>query len=98
MSPTLDDGDFVLVVALGGNPPRVGEVVVADVPGVGRVVKRVSAIDAHQRVQLAGDNGLSMTSEHLGTVALSAIVGRSWLRIGRRGVLTRRGLRAPLQA
>ncbi|MET0388085.1 MAG: S24/S26 family peptidase [Polyangiales bacterium] len=92
MSPTLDDGDFVLVVRLGRAAPRVGQVLVADVPALGRVVKRVVARDAQGWLALAGDNQLSIAPEHLGRVSPSTIAGRVWLRVGRRGGVTGRGL------
>lgn len=91
MSPTLEDGDFVLVfrrVALGRlhlfGAPRPGDVVLVDHRSLGAIVKRVERRARDGRVTLRGDHPLSTSSAHLGAVPLGAVVGRAWLRISPR--------------
>jgi hypothetical protein len=83
MSPTLDDGDFV--VALG--PPlvrrhRPGDVVVVAHARLGLIVKRIAALGPESDwVELAGDAAASCSREALGRVPRRAIVGRAVLRV-----------------
>lgn len=85
MSPTLVDGDFVVV--LGRRVTRrcrIGDVVVVDHPSLGRIVKRIAARDARGRIALAGDGPLSTTREAIGWLSERAVVGRVCLRVSKR--------------
>src|SRR5262245_1754495 len=85
MSPTLEDGDFV--VALGGplaGGHRRGDIVVVDHVRLGLLVKRIAALHpATDQVELAGDGAASCSRESLGRVPRRAILGRAVLRISR---------------
>jgi nickel-type superoxide dismutase maturation protease len=82
MSPTLSDGDTVLI------DPRavigVGDIVVADHPYKSSVtiLKRVADMDADGLISLIGDNEAESTdSRTLGPVSIKSIVGRVECRL-----------------
>src|SRR5262245_51123701 len=83
MSPTLEDGDFV--VALGAplaRPHRRGDIVIVEHERLGLIVKRIAELDPFgDWVQLEGDAAASCSRESLGRVARRAIKGRAILRI-----------------
>lgn len=88
MSPTLEDGDFV--VALGGllaGRYRAGDVVLVAHAELGLIVKRIALLDADGAVELEGDAASSCSRQSLGRVPRRAILGRAVLRIapGARG-------------
>ena len=77
MTPTLADGDKVLVDAKGYI--AVGDVVLAKHPYKSdvKVVKRVSEIAGDGRLTLSGDNPTESTdSRAFGTVSLESIIGK----------------------
>jgi nickel-type superoxide dismutase maturation protease len=88
MVPTLRDGDRVLVwLAAPRRTPRVGQVVVVDLPDRPLSIKRLSVVDADGSVEVTGDNPYGSTdSRELGVVPASAIRGiglvRTWRRPG----------------
>lgn len=75
MQPTMCDGDLLVTVPRRGRLD-VGEVVVADVPGVGATVKRVAAVDRDGVVLLGDHAPRSTDSRHFGPVAHAAITHR----------------------
>jgi hypothetical protein len=86
MSPTLEDGDFV--VALGGpfvGRYRVGDVVLVAHASLGLIIKRIAHVDASDGVdghlELEGDGPLSCSRQSLGRVPRRAILGRAVLRV-----------------
>lgn len=85
MSPTLRDGDFVVVLDRRVTRRyRVGDIVVVAHPTFGRIVKRVAARDSEGRISLAGDSPRSTSREALGWVPERAIVGHVCLHVPRR--------------
>ncbi len=86
MEPTLHDGDWLLVDpdAYRGQPPRVGELVVAVDPRVsGRLlVKRVAQVEANGSLTLAGDHPAHarLDVEQIPPVDAGELMGRPWLR------------------
>lgn len=88
MSPTLGDGDFVLVFSPRLWRPRDGSVVVVAHPALGLLVKRI-AEGARQGVLLQGDNRLSAGTAQLGPVPRDAIAGHVLLRVTRHGHIAR---------
>jgi nickel-type superoxide dismutase maturation protease len=77
MAPGLRPGDRLLAVK--GVPTRVGDIVTAvDPRQPSRVlVKRVVAVDAHDRVMLGGDNAVASTdSRSFGPVPADLVSGR----------------------
>ncbi|MGI8927968.1 MAG: nickel-type superoxide dismutase maturation protease [Candidatus Limnocylindrales bacterium] len=85
MEPTLLEGDWLLVDpdAYGRRMPRVGELVVARDPRDPRrvIVKRVAAIDADDRMTLAGDHPAHANDAgHIGAVDQAQLLGRPWFR------------------
>jgi nickel-type superoxide dismutase maturation protease len=82
MSPTLNDGDTVLVDPKGDINP--GDIVLADHPYKTSVtiLKRVINIDADGGVTLVGDNNAGSTdSRTFGPVSIKSIVGRVECRL-----------------
>ncbi|HTV22541.1 MAG TPA: S24/S26 family peptidase [Polyangiaceae bacterium] len=83
MSPTLENGDFV--VALGAplaRQHRAGDVVIVDHARLGLIVKRIAELDPSGNwVQLEGDSAASTTREALGRVPCHHVKGRAILRI-----------------
>jgi nickel-type superoxide dismutase maturation protease len=96
MSPTLEPGDWLLVdeAAYRRRAPRPGELVVAGDPRqtARALVKRVVAVDADGRLELAGDApNASTDSRTFGPLDPAAIGGRPWFRIHPRTRLGRVG-------
>jgi len=86
MSPTLEDGDFV--VALGGllaGRYRTGDIVLVAHAALGLIIKRIARLDetdaADASVELEGDGPLSCSRQSLGRVPRRAILGRAVLRV-----------------
>src|SRR3954452_859722 len=83
MVPALRHGDQV-VVWWGHRPrPRVGSVLLVDLPGErGLGIKRLTALEPTGRVWIEGDNPVGSTdSRQFGAVPASAIRGRVVLRV-----------------
>lgn len=81
MQPALEAGDWVLVdeKAYRRKLPRPGQIVVAADPRDPdrHLVKRVSGVDLHRQVTLAGDNLQESTdSRHFGPVPATSVRGR----------------------
>lgn len=86
MAPTLEDGDFVLVVGSRLAPrPRVGAVVVVAHRELGTIVKRVVGRSDDGRLRLAGDNAMSIATDRIGLVPADAVRGVAYLRVDARG-------------
>lgn len=84
MSPTLDDGDYAIVLPLV-RPAARGDVVVLSDTRLGLLVKRVTSCKAGV-VEVTGESSLSAS---LGPFPPEAICGRVWLRISRRHGISR---------
>lgn len=81
MAPNYGEGDYVVTIRRR-RALRAGDVVVVDHPDYGCVVKRVIECWPDGGVRVAGDNpAASMSSERLGLVARSRILGRVVWRI-----------------
>ncbi len=101
MSPALDPGDRLIVVAMPWIPcprPRPGQVVAVGDPRDGRrlLIKRVRAVHHHDdTLEVVGDApGASTDSRTFGPVPRSSVVGRAVYRYaptGRRGPVPRAG-------
>jgi len=83
MSPTLEDGDFVVALC---SPlvrrHRRGDVVVVAHARFGLIVKRIAELGpSGEWVQLEGDAAASCSRDSMGRVQRRAIVGRAVLRI-----------------
>ncbi len=75
MAPTLRDGDACVV--LWGLPPRVGDVVVARLPGRGLGVKRAAFVEPDGSWWLRSDNVAAGTdSATFGAVPAADVLGR----------------------
>ena len=86
MTPTLDDGDVVLIVR--GGYKNVGDVVLAQHPYKQSItiLKRITAIDENGRFELRGDNpGESTDSRTFGGVPVEHIKGKVVCRLKRNG-------------
>jgi nickel-type superoxide dismutase maturation protease len=89
MVPTLRDGDRVLVwLRRPRRTPKIGAVVLVDLPDRPLSIKRVAEVHPDGRISLAGDNPHGSTdSRELGALAPSAVQGiallRLWPRPGR---------------
>ena len=97
MVPTLRDGERVLVwLAAPRRTPRVGQVVLVDLPDRPLSIKRVAAVDADGRIDVSGDNAYGSTdSRELGALPRRAIRGIGLLRVWRRPGVLRLGRPTP---
>jgi nickel-type superoxide dismutase maturation protease len=86
MVPTLRDGDRVLVwLRRPRRTPRVGRVVLVDLPDRPLSIKRITSVDSSGLVAVGGDNPHGSTdSRELGAVRLDAIRGVGLVRLWRR--------------
>jgi len=84
MSPTLEDGDYVIT-----KKPRqyqAGLIYVINHSDLGRILKRLEHID-NKRYFFSGDNPKASTPASLiGAVDQTRIVGQLWLIIGPKGL------------
>jgi nickel-type superoxide dismutase maturation protease len=90
MAPTLRPGERLIVMRLGGSPPRVGDVVIAHDPrDPGReLIKRVAAV-GRDGIELRGDNpGASTDARTFGSLPAPAV---EWRVVFRYWPLERRG-------
>jgi nickel-type superoxide dismutase maturation protease len=90
MVPTLRDGDRVLVwLVTPRRTPRIGQVVVVELPDRPLSIKRISAV-SDDGVEISGDNPYGSTdSRDLGALPRAAIRGVGLVRIWRRPGLLR---------
>lgn len=82
MTPTLNDGDVVLIVTKSG--ANIGDVVLAQHPYRQSVtmLKRVATIDKNGRFELRGDNPDDSTdSRTFGSVSIEYIKGKAVCRL-----------------
>jgi hypothetical protein len=86
MVPALRDGDRVLVwLGQSRRTPRVGRVVLVELPDRPLSVKRVTSIESDGRVDVRGDNPHGSTdSRELGPLPAEAIRGVGLIRLWRR--------------
>jgi hypothetical protein len=88
MVPALGDGDRVVVwLRPRHRPPRVGRIVIVELPDRPLSVKRVASVEADGRICVEGDNSFGSTdSRTLGSVPIAALRGvalfRLWPRPG----------------
>ncbi|WP_111497661.1 nickel-type superoxide dismutase maturation protease [Marinobacter bohaiensis] len=82
MLPELGPGSFVIVFGRRSLALRVGDVIVAEHPAYGRIVKRITAIQPDAALMLAGDNPAKSTStQAMGAVPRSRVLGKVIWRI-----------------
>jgi len=86
MVPVLRDGDRVLVwLRPPRRAPRVGQVVLVDLPDRPLSIKRVTAVGADGKVEVGGDNPYGSTdSRELGSLPAGAVRGVGLIRLWRR--------------
>jgi nickel-type superoxide dismutase maturation protease len=81
MVPTLRDADRLLV-RLGAGTPRVGRVVLVELPDRPLSVKRLVAIEPDGSLRVEGDNAFGSTdSRQLGPIPMGAIRGTVLARL-----------------
>lgn len=83
MSPTFEDGDYVLTIK--PRPIRSGLIYVVDHIDLGRIIKRVKAVD-NGKAELIGDNPASTPPALLAQVDLSRLERRAWIAFTKNGV------------
>lgn len=81
MVPMLHPGDEILIdpFAYLKSLPKVGDIVVATHPQKDRlfIVKRIAAIDSHDKCFLTGDNlAVSTDSRQWGAIAVTELIGK----------------------
>jgi nickel-type superoxide dismutase maturation protease len=86
MVPTLRDGDRVLVwLRRPRRTPRVGRVVLVDLPDRPLSIKRITSVDSSGLVAVGGDNPHGSTdSRELGLLPTQLLRGRALLRLSPR--------------
>jgi len=84
MSPTLEDGDYVIT-----KKPRhyqAGLIYVVNHIDLGRIIKRLDGAPKNGCYIFKGDNTDSTPSSVIGSVEPSRIVGQVWFVIGKSGL------------
>lgn len=86
LSPAFQHGDYVLIQKIGQlNRLKIGDVVVFQLPGYGRLIKQVSTIDLEvSDCRVRGTAPDSIGSETFGTVPFTTILGKVILHIPKR--------------
>ena len=86
LSPAYQHGDYVLIQKIGQlNRLKIGDVVVFQLPGYGRLIKQVSTIDLEvSDCRVKGTAPDSIGSETFGTVPFTTILGKVILHIPKR--------------
>lgn len=86
LSPAYQHGDYVLIQKIGQlNQLKIGDVVVFQLPGYGRLIKQVSTIDLEvSDCRVRGTAPDSIGSETFGTVPFTTILGKVILHILKR--------------
>ena len=85
MSPTLEDGDYVLIRKLRRQRKlTLGLIYVINHSELGRIIKRLSDMK-HDRCYFIGDNPSSTPSTVIGAVESSRVIGQVILAIGKSG-------------
>jgi len=86
LSPAYQHGDYVLIQKIGQlNRLKIGDVVVFQLPGYGRLIKQVSTIDLEvSDCRVRGTAPDSIGSETFGTVPFTTILGKVILHIPKR--------------
>lgn len=74
LSPTYQDGDYVLCVAWGS--PAIGQAVVFKQPGYGQLIKRIERIEADGTLTVLGDHADSVDSRTFGSIDPASVRGR----------------------
>ncbi len=83
MSPTLNDGDYILIKK--PRSLRVGLIFVINHPRLGRIVKRLK----HQSpgdLKFTGDNPVSSSTEEIGSLSEETLRGQAVLAITPKGL------------
>lgn len=76
MSPSLIAGDYVITWRLPARRLRPGQIVVADHPKLGRIIKRIDQTTKDGHIVLSGDNRLASTSsEDIGLLPAQRLRG-----------------------
>jgi len=75
MLPSMSNGDFVITSCLLMRLKE-GDVVVAEHPVYGRLIKRVVVVSSESGLRLAGENDSSVSSDDIGWVPMSHILGK----------------------
>ena len=81
MSPAFRHDDYVLSIGWRRTRYRTGDVVIANHPTLGTLIKRIARVDERNRVLLAGDNPASSDRLTLGWQLPSSLVGKVRWRI-----------------
>lgn len=81
LSPVYRDGDFVLCARL--HHPAIGQVIVFDLPGFGRLIKRIERIEADDTLTVRGDDIDSVDSRTFGPIDPATVCGRVVWHIAR---------------
>lgn len=76
MSPTFNDGDFVVSRRNFIRRYQAGDVVVVRHPTLGVIIKRIAAISTDYEFWLEGENPHSINSAAMGWLASSCILGK----------------------
>ncbi|MCV6590177.1 MAG: nickel-type superoxide dismutase maturation protease [Marinobacterium sp.] len=82
MAPSFLHNDYVLSFRWHFTRYQKGDVVVVQHPVYGRIIKRIVQLDGQGQALLAGDNpAASTSSEKLGWLPLSSLLGCVWWRV-----------------
>ncbi|MDL2191959.1 nickel-type superoxide dismutase maturation protease [Cobetia sp. LC6] len=76
MSPGLAPGDYVVTLKRWKSRYRIGDIVVAQHPHFGRIIKRIRAIQSDGMLWLEGSHPDSTSTEKMGLLSNHLIKGR----------------------
>ncbi|MDH2298156.1 nickel-type superoxide dismutase maturation protease [Cobetia sp. 29-18-1] len=76
MSPGLAPGDYVVTLKRWKSRYRIGDIVVAQHPHFGRIIKRIRAIQPDGMLWLEGTHPDSTSTEKMGSISNAIILGR----------------------
>ncbi len=83
MSPTLEDGDYVLIKKPRSYRP--GYIYVVNHTDLGRIIKRLKSVE-NDRFIFKGDNQSSTPEAVIAPVSKDRVSGQAWLRISKSGL------------
>lgn len=84
MSPTLDNGDYVIIKKPRAFRP--GLIYVVNHIDFGRIIKRLERIETDGSLIFSGDNAASASSAIIAPVAPERVIGRALIAITKAGL------------
>ncbi len=84
MSPTLEDGDYIIIIK--ARRLRAGLIYVINHSDLGQIVKRLDQINPNGSLNFRGDNPASTPAALMSHITPERITGRALIRITKNGL------------